>query len=94
MAKQDFLQLAQKYTEKKSIGGFCYSEKLDGFRVFWDGGVTTGMHSSKVPWANTTKDHIHAAPSKSFDPLPQSTRQIELTLIGTKLSLWHSLCPR
>ena len=59
MAKQDFLQLAQKYTEKKSIGGFCYSEKLDGFRVFWDGGVTTGMHSSKVPWANTTKDHIH-----------------------------------
>lgn len=61
MAKQEFLQLAQKYKETKAIGGFCYSEKLDGFRVFWDGGVTTGMYSSKVPWANTTKDHIHTS---------------------------------
>jgi hypothetical protein len=31
----------------------CYmSEKLDGQRCIWDGGVTRGMRVSQVPWAN------------------------------------------
>jgi len=57
LAKRTFLQLAHKYDSKKhGIGGWFLSEKLDGMRAFWDGGVTTGMLKSTVPWANTTKD--------------------------------------
>lgn len=55
--KREFLQLAQKYDSKKyTIGGWWYSEKLDGERCFWDGGITRGMMKSRVPWANTEKD--------------------------------------
>ena len=64
MAKREFLQLAHTY-KSQDIGGFFYSEKLDGFRVFWDGGVSIGLHSCEVPWANTAKDHIHTRPIMS-----------------------------
>lgn len=33
------------------------SEKLDGLRAFWDGGLSRGKPSAEVPWANTEKDH-------------------------------------
>ena len=57
MAKREFLQKAHKYNRAKhGIGGWWWSEKLDGHRAFWDGGVTTGMPKEKVPWANTDKD--------------------------------------
>ena len=56
MAKQHFLMLAHKYEKQPYIGGYFVSEKLDGMRCFWDGGVTHGFKKSMVPWANTEKD--------------------------------------
>ena len=57
MAKREFLQLAHKYVpEKHGIGGWFMSEKLDGQRCFWDGGVSRGLKKASVPWANNLKD--------------------------------------
>ena len=57
MAKQSFLQLAHKFNPKKhQIAGYFASEKLDGMRCFWDGGITTGIPKKEVPWANNDKD--------------------------------------
>jgi len=53
--KREFLMLAQKYTNQ-DVRGWMMSEKLDGQRAFWDGGVTRGMLKAVVPWANTDKD--------------------------------------
>lgn len=59
MAKQEFLQLGRPYEPKKHmINGAFMSEKLDGVRFFWDGGVSRGIPAAQVPWANTAKDHI------------------------------------
>jgi len=53
MARREFLQLAKKYNDLKSkIAGWLLSEKLDGSRCFWDGGVTRGMRTEDVPWAS------------------------------------------
>jgi DNA ligase-1 len=54
--KRHFLQQAHKHADKHDIIGQAMSEKLDGFRVFWDGGITNGMVATEVPWANTEKD--------------------------------------
>jgi len=57
MAKREFLQLAHPYSvDKHGVGGWFMSEKLDGVRCFWDGGVTSGIQKASVPWANTLKD--------------------------------------
>lgn len=57
MAKQEFLALAHVYNEKKHFAaGKFLSEKLDGQRAFWDGGVSRGIPASQVPWANTERD--------------------------------------
>ncbi len=37
--------------KKPFIGGWLVSEKLDGTRCFWDGGLTRGMRTVDVPWA-------------------------------------------
>ena len=42
-----------KLTE--DIGGWYVSEKLDGMRCLWDGGVSRGVPIADVPWANTGK---------------------------------------
>ncbi len=56
--KQSFLMLAATYDPKKhSIGGWFASEKIDGIRAYWDGGLSRGIPCSQVPWANTDKDH-------------------------------------
>lgn len=39
---------------KAKIGGYFISEKLDGTRAFWDGGVSRGVPTTSVPWANIT----------------------------------------
>jgi len=53
---REFLQLAHKFEPiKHSIGGWYWSEKLDGMRAFWDGGITRDMKASDVPWANVEK---------------------------------------
>lgn len=57
MAKRHFLQQSHKYSEKKHhFAGKFLSEKLDGQRCYWDGGITREMKKSDVPWANTLKD--------------------------------------
>lgn len=53
MPKQEFLLLAHRYKEDKDdIGGAFVSEKLDGFRCFWDGGITRDSNKVNVAWAN------------------------------------------
>jgi DNA ligase-1 len=59
-SRREFLQLAKTYDLRKppragyDIGGWYCSEKLDGQRCLWDGGVTRGMPTINVPWASTT----------------------------------------
>lgn len=54
-SRREFLQLAKTFDLKKSkIGGWYVSEKLDGTRCFWDGGLTRGLQTDKVPWASVT----------------------------------------
>lgn len=56
MPKREFLHLAGKYDPKKHfVGGWLWSQKIDGIRCFWDGGVSRGMYCEDVPFANTTK---------------------------------------
>ncbi len=52
--RREFLQLADTYDgAKHEIGGYYISEKLDGTRCFWDGGLTRGIPTKDVPWAST-----------------------------------------
>jgi DNA ligase-1 len=37
---------------KHRIGGHYLSEKLDGTRCFWDGGISRGVRTEDVPWAS------------------------------------------
>ena len=53
--RREFLQLAKTYkpdNPKLKIAGYLISEKLDGTRCFWDGGVTRGMKTEDVPYAS------------------------------------------
>ncbi len=53
--RREFLQLAHKLNPvRHQIGGYFISEKLDGTRCFWDGGVSRGLPTTDVPWANVT----------------------------------------
>lgn len=63
MAKnREFLMLAHKYDPKRTVGGWWASEKLDGMRAYWDGGVTRGTPKQLVPWANHDKDERYVEP--------------------------------
>jgi len=53
--RREFLQLADRYDPAKhKIAGWYISEKLDGTRCFWDGGITRGQFTDQVPWASVT----------------------------------------
>ena len=53
MARREFLQLADHYDPRKhDVAGWFVSEKLDGTRCFWDGGLTRGLPTEQVPWAS------------------------------------------
>ena len=53
MARREFLQLADHYDpHKHDVAGWFVSEKLDGTRCFWDGGITRGLLTEQVPWAS------------------------------------------
>jgi DNA ligase-1 len=55
--RREFLQLAHVFNEDKHhIPGWYASEKCDGMRAFWDGGLTRGMYADEVPFANVSKD--------------------------------------
>lgn len=57
MAKREFVMLCHKYDPiKHRINGWMASEKLDGIRAIWDGGITRGMRCNDVPWINIEKD--------------------------------------
>lgn len=53
--------LAHVYVDQP-VNGWFMSEKLDGIRALWDGGITRGKPCSQVPFANTGKDHIRVSP--------------------------------
>lgn len=66
MAKDEYLQLAHVYSpDKYHVAGFYESEKLDGQRAFWDGGISRGIPASEVPYANTVKDDRYETPQVS-----------------------------
>lgn len=53
--RREFLQLAKVYRPgKDNIAGWYLSEKLDGTRCFWDGGISRGVATEEVPWASVT----------------------------------------
>lgn len=53
--RREFLQLADTYNPAKhTIAGYLVSEKLDGTRCFWDGGVSRGLPTEQIPWASVT----------------------------------------
>jgi len=55
VARREFLQLAHTYKPgKDSVDGCFLSEKLDGTRCLWDGGVSCGKPTAEVPWASVT----------------------------------------
>ena len=60
---REYLQLAHTFNpEKHCIAGWHLSEKLDGMRAYWDGGISRGKLCSEVPWANTAKDYRRVTP--------------------------------
>jgi len=55
MSRRELLQLAHTYKpEKHDIAGWFISEKLDGTRCFWDGGLSRDVPTDQVPWASIT----------------------------------------
>lgn len=57
MKNREFLMLAETYDSKKQgLGDWYCSEKLDGMRCLWDGGITTGLNMSEVPWSNRIRE--------------------------------------
>lgn len=52
--RREFLQLADTYNSAKhKIAGWYVSEKLDGTRCFWDGGISRGISTYEIPWSGS-----------------------------------------
>jgi len=65
MAKRHFLQQSHKFSptsKKHNITGRMLSEKLDGQRCYWDGGISRGLPKKEVPWANNVGDQRYLVP--------------------------------
>jgi DNA ligase 1 len=64
MKANALLQLCESCTDLATVpAGWVMSEKLDGMRCLWDGGITRGIPKSAVPWAHTGKDaRLRVAP--------------------------------
>lgn len=86
--KTTFCSLAHSIGEI-DVTGWLVSEKLDGMRCIWDGGVTRGRAASAVPWANpnesrvstglwTRLGHVISAPDWWIDKLPAMALDGEL----------------
>lgn len=60
MNKRTFLMLSQVFESGRVRSSeyplYRVSEKLDGVRAYWDGGVSRGIPAAMVPYANTEKD--------------------------------------
>jgi DNA ligase-1 len=56
MQRRETVMLAKSFDPSKhSIGGQMMSEKLDGQRIIWDGGISNGVLATEVPWAYNPK---------------------------------------
>lgn len=67
--RREFLQLAKTFRPgKDKIAGWYLSEKLDGTRCFWDGGITRGMPTEDVPWASII-DPKTGEPKRKIKPV-------------------------
>lgn len=63
---QEFVMLAHTFEPMKHDPSSWYaSEKLDGMRCYYDGGITRGLPTKDVPWANTVKDSRYLLPQYS-----------------------------
>lgn len=72
--RREFLLLADTYkADKHDPIGMLMSEKLDGARCFWDGGISRGDDTVNVPWANI------------FDPKKPSERKAKIKPKATGL---------
>ena len=66
MVNRELLMLAKTFDPSKhDVGGWSVSEKYDGQRCFWDGGVSRGILKKYIPWANTDKDERYVTPPKA-----------------------------
>lgn len=66
MTKRQYCQLAHEFDfDKHFCAGQFMSEKLDGQRAIWDGGVSRGLWKDEVPYANTYKDTRFKARQKA-----------------------------
>lgn len=55
LPRREFLMQADKYDPLKSlVAGYYMSEKLDGTRCFWDGGISRDCDTIDIPWAGVT----------------------------------------
>jgi len=53
LPRRELLMLAKTFdSNKHDLAGWLVSEKLDGTRAFWDGGVSRGVPTDTVPWAS------------------------------------------
>lgn len=69
MARREFLQLAKTYRPgKDKIAGWYLSEKLDGVRCFWDGGISRDVPTELVPWASII-DHKTGKKKAKIKPI-------------------------
>lgn len=50
--RRKFLMEATKYTRNHTVGGYYLSEKFDGVRAFWDGGLSRDCLVTAVPYAS------------------------------------------
>lgn len=57
MDNRELLMLAKRYMVKDHVPGWYLSEKLDGQRAFWDGGVSRGETVRNIPWSNKGNQH-------------------------------------
>ena len=53
LPRREFLMASRTYRPSKTtVGGWYIAEKLEGVRVFWDGGISRGCPTIEIPWAN------------------------------------------
>lgn len=108
--KREFLPLAHVYEESRAhIGGWYVSEKLDGQRALWDGGISRGKLVYQVPYANhsmESKQHqvctglwsrygnvVHA-PDFWLDGLPNYMLDGELYIARKQVQTLRSIVSR
>jgi DNA ligase-1 len=100
---REFVMLAKVY-ENQDVRGWYMSEKMDGMRAWWDGGITRGRDTREIPWANNQKSSgistglwsrygkvIHA-PFEWVDQLPKIPLDGELWLGRGNFQETMSVC--